>query len=167
MAAWRDELAHGREELRPVAAESLHVTLAFLGYRPQDEVDAIAASAFAPLAAFGPALLAPRALVGVPARRPRLYALDLLDCGGVATALQAAVSEALERSGHHRPERRPFWPHVTLARVKSGRRAGSLDSPVPEGEFAARGVTLYRSIVGPHGALYESLARATLAGGGA
>ena len=163
VTAWRDELVRRREQLRPVAAASLHVTLVFLGHRPADEVEAIAASAFDPLAALAPVLLVPRAVVGVPARRPRLYALDLLDPGGEAAALQSAVSDALERSGHHRPERRPFWPHVTLARVKPGRRSGSLDSPVPPGPFVARRVTLYRSILRPQGALYEPLARARLA----
>jgi 2'-5' RNA ligase len=33
IAAWRDELLAGRSELRPVAAQALHVTLAFLGWQ--------------------------------------------------------------------------------------------------------------------------------------
>ena len=43
---------------------------------------------------------------------------------GTPRALQAAVSaRARAGSGVYRPERRPFWPHVTLARVKRGERA--------------------------------------------
>ena len=59
----------------------------------------------------------------MPPRRARLFALDLDDEGGRAAARsQAAVSDALEAGGWYRPEKRPFWPHVTLARVKRGER---------------------------------------------
>ncbi|HWO46590.1 MAG TPA: 2'-5' RNA ligase family protein, partial [Solirubrobacterales bacterium] len=38
IAAWgREELAD--PALRPVAPESLHITLAFLGHRPEEEID--------------------------------------------------------------------------------------------------------------------------------
>lgn len=163
LAVWRDELVSGRTDLRPVAVEALHVTLVFLGYRPEHEAEAIAASAFGPLTQLRSVLLAPRALVGVPPRRPRLFALDLLDAGGAAAALQAGVSEALERSGHYEPERRRFWPHVTLARVKRDRRADPLVAAPPEGAFEAASVTLYRSRLRPGGgALYEPLACARI-----
>ena len=102
----------------------------------------------------------------VPPRDPRLFALDLDDEGGRATALQAAASAALEAGGWYRPEKRPFWPHVTLARVKRGeRRVPPLpERPPPPGEpFDAAVVTLYRSTLRPQGALYEPLAR-TVAG---
>jgi 2'-5' RNA ligase len=33
LAQWRDALIAGRADLRPVAEQALHVTLAFLGYR--------------------------------------------------------------------------------------------------------------------------------------
>ena len=51
-------------------------------------------------------------------RNARLFALDLDDDGGRAGALQAAATDALEAGGWYRPEKRPFWPHITLARVK-------------------------------------------------
>jgi 2'-5' RNA ligase len=38
LAAWRDTLISGRDDLRPVAPEALHVTLVFLGW--QDEAAA-------------------------------------------------------------------------------------------------------------------------------
>ena len=67
----------------------------------------------------------------MPPRRPRLFALDLADEGGRAAALQAAVAGALERAGVYEPERRPFWPHVTLARVKRGERRAAGAAPRP------------------------------------
>jgi 2'-5' RNA ligase len=63
------------------------------------------------------------------------------------------------------PEKRPFWPHVTLSRVKRGERRvpGLSAQPAPPAEpFAAPALTLYRSTLRPQGALYEPLARVTL-----
>ena len=160
LARWRDELVAGRDDLRPVAAEALHVTLVFLGSRPESDVEAIAAAAFAPLAGLATPRLRPRAVLGVPRRRPRLFALDLLDRGEATAKLHAAMSGALEAAGHHRPERRRFWPHVTLARVKRDRRAAPLGPlPAPEGAFDAGAVVLYRSLLRPQGAIYEPLAQ--------
>jgi RNA 2',3'-cyclic 3'-phosphodiesterase len=80
-------------------------------------------------------------------------------------ALQAAVSDALAAGRWYRPEKRPFWPHVTLARVKRGQRAGPLEGPPPPADpFEATVLTLYRSTLRPQGALYEPLERTTLGG---
>jgi 2'-5' RNA ligase len=102
----------------------------------------------------------------VPPRGTRLFALDLDDEDGRAGALQEAMSRALEAGRWYRPEKRPFWPHMTLARVKRGERrvAPPPAEPPPPGEpFDAGVVTLYRSTLRPQGALYEPLRR-TVAG---
>jgi RNA 2',3'-cyclic 3'-phosphodiesterase len=165
LASWRDELVDGRRDLRPVRPEALHVTLVFLGWQDESAAESIAAAAFEA----GAALSAPRLRAGevrpLPPRSPRLFALDLEDEDGRASAVQGAVSDALEAGRWYRPEKRPFWPHITLARVKRGeRRVAPLpDRPAPPGEaFDAGELTLYRSTLRPQGALYEPLARTTL-----
>ena len=163
LAAWRDELIAGRDELRPAAAETLHLTLAFLGYRPEREIGEIARVALGALAGFAPALLRPAEVVPVPRRGPRLFALDLEDEGGRAAAIQAASSGALAAARFYRPEKRAWWPHVTLARVKRGRRAAPLESASSApGPLASPVATLYRSTLRPQGALYEPLERIEL-----
>ena len=166
LASWRDELVAGRDDLRPVRPEALHVTLVFLGWQDESAAGRIAEAAFGALPD-GPA---PRLAAGgvrpLPPRDPRLFALDLDDEDGRAERLQAGASAALEAEGWYRPEKRPFWPHVTLARVKRGvRRAPPLpEEPGPPGEpFEAAVVTLYRSTLRPQGSIYEVLAR-TVAG---
>jgi 2'-5' RNA ligase len=164
LAAWRDALVEGRSDLRPVAPEALHLTLVFLGWQDEAAAEAIAAAAFrdAPAAP----ILRAAGIRPLPPRDPRLFALELEDLEARASALQAGVSEALEAGGWYRPEKRPFWPHITLARVKrKERRVAPLpDSPAPPGEaFSASELTLYRSTLRPQGALYEPLARAELA----
>jgi len=157
LAGWRDELVAGREDLRPVPEQALHVTLAFLGYRPEKEAVAIA-EAMGSAATEAP-LLAAGEVVPLPARRPRLFALGLADEDGVCVRLQQAVSGALVAGGFYEPEKRPFWPHVTLARVKRNRRAEPLPpEPPPLEPFRAAQLTLYRSTLRPQGAQYDALA---------
>jgi 2'-5' RNA ligase len=165
LAAWRDELVAGRDDLRPVAETALHVTLVFLGWHAEKDVERIAAAAFGPSGGIEPPLLEATGVRPLPPRRPRLFALDLADEGERATSLQGAMSRALEAERLYRPEKRPFWPHVTLARVKRGRRAEPLPELSPPGEaFEAADLTLYRSTLRPQGALYEPLARARVGG---
>jgi 2'-5' RNA ligase len=166
IAVWRDRAIEAREDLRPVAAESLHLTLCFLGWRDENEVPAIAAAAFGACAALEAPLLRAREVMPVPPRRPRLFALDLEDAGGRALAVQSAVSEALEAARFYEPEARAFWPHLTLARVKRGARAGPLaTAPSPAEPFEAAELTLYRSTLRPGGAIYEPLERTRLRSG--
>lgn len=167
---WRAEAFGGRSEVRLPSAESLHATLVFLGYQAERDVARIAEAAFAERPA--PFELVPLEVVEVPARRPRLFAVSLED-GGALVGWQGGLSERLHELGVYEPERRPFWPHVTVARVKTPRRRGeggrrerpppSTAPPpaLPEGlrrPFRASRVTLYKSTLRPQGALYESLA---------
>ena len=163
LAAWRDEALGSYDELRLIREEYLHVTLVFLGWQYERDIDRIAATAFEPLAALRSANLAARGLVPVPKRGPRLFALDLEDPSEAAIGVQAAAAEALAQAGFYEPEKRPFWPHVTLARVKRGRRAPRVEAPdPPDAPIDASLVTLYRSVLRPQGAQYEPLHRHTL-----
>jgi 2'-5' RNA ligase len=166
LVEWRDVILDGRRDVRPVRPEALHVTLVFLGWQDESAAERIAEAAFGALPAAPPPRLAAAGVRPLPPRDPRLFALDLDDEHGRSTALQSAVSDALEAGGWYRPEKRPFWPHITLARVKRGERRvpAPPDSPPPPAEpFDAAVVTLYRSTLRPQGALYEPLAR-TVAG---
>jgi 2'-5' RNA ligase len=159
--------------LRPVAPESLHVTLAFLGYRPEKEIEAIAAVV---RESAGPApwleLLEP---VQRPARgRARLYALPVLSPG--TEAIQSVLQEELVAGGFYKPEKRPFWPHITVARVRPearGSKRPAVVSQPPEQlpEALAEAIlgvrlSLYRSELQPSGARYVPLAQVELPGAG-
>ena len=169
LAAWRSRALVGRDDLRPVAQEALHVTLVFLGYQYEKEVERIASTAFDAVRGLAAPSLSPAGVVPVPPRgAPRLFALDLADPSGDCLALQAAASDALASARFYKPEKRPFWPHVTLARVKKGiRRAPPLSGAarLSLDPFVASEVTLYRSVLRPQGALYEPLERLSLVRG--
>jgi 2'-5' RNA ligase len=172
LVSWSQE-ALADPALRPVAAESLHITLAFLGYRSEKEIEAIAA------AVGESAAPAPWVELRDPEQRPprgraRLYALPAISPG--AEALQAGLQERLVEAGFYEPEKRPFWPHVTVARVRPEARGsrrpavvseppGAIPEELAEPRIAVR-MALYRSELQPTGARYVPLAQVELPGGG-
>ncbi len=170
IAAWGSE-ALGDPALRPVPPEALHITLAFLGYRPEREIETIAAAVRESTAP------APWLELRDPEQRPprgraRLYALPAISPG--AEMLQVGLEQRLVESGFYKPEKRPFWPHVTVARVRPearGSRRPAVVSeppgPIPEGLQEPRlcvRMALYRSVLQPSGARYVPLAQVELPG---
>jgi RNA 2',3'-cyclic 3'-phosphodiesterase len=179
LAAWQRE-AVTAEELRPARAETLHMTLAFLGYHPERDVDRIAAAATDVTVAAPEVRLLPDP-VPVPPNRPRLFAIDSESEGAIA--LQAEVEAKLVEAGIYEPEKRDFWPHLTVARVRSERRppgqrgkpgrrrsgrpmrVHSPPDPLPDAllePFRAVRVALYRSLLRPTGAEYVAVANVEL-----
>ncbi len=161
---WRERALGGDPGLRLVDPAALHVTLLFLGYLPEERVDEIATLVRAATPDVKAPVLSAKGVEPIPPRRPRLFALDLTDAGGRAAQIQAELSGALEAAHRYEPEPRPFWPHVTLARVRPGAQAPAFDAPEPPAEqWKAEAVTLYRSRATRAGARYEALARVVLA----
>ena len=166
-AAARAALAEFRERAdpriwRPVTDEALHITLAFLGHLPEgssERAGEVVRACAGPATdlALGPALL-------LPPRRARVLTVEVEDRAGELAALQERVSEALSAAGLYAPERRAFWPHATVARLRAGERsprALGIDGPEPLA-FDGAAVTLYRSRLSPTGARYEPLERVPL-----
>lgn len=142
------------------------MTLVFLGWQPPERRATLWEAARDAAAEIAAPVLTPAGVVPVPARRPRLFALELRDEDDRAAALHAGVARALEAAGLHEPESRPFWPHVTLARVRRGARARStLSAGEPPAPFAAGALTLFRSHLAPSGARYSVLERLGLRSG--
>ena len=172
LVAWQRE-ALTDPALRPVAAQALHVTLCFLAYQAERDIEPIAETMRSAGARPVPARFKEEP-VAVPRNRPRLFAVDTESEG--AEVLQAELSDRLEAKGFYRPEKRAFWPHVTVARIKPSKRSDSdrrghrrgrpmRVEATPEAlpaelwePFGAVRVTLYRSLLRPTGAEYVSLA---------
>jgi RNA 2',3'-cyclic 3'-phosphodiesterase len=137
--------------VRPVPREHLHVTLAFLGHRPIEELEAITGAL--------------REAAG-KAERPRLAvrgyretrSVGMLTCddeGGRAAALAADLQERLEALGVYERERRGWLPHVTVVRFRERPR---LRPALPALEpFAPSDAAAFLSRLRPDGARYEVL----------
>ncbi len=168
IAAW------GKRELRDpalrvVPTESLHITLAFLGYLPEREIERLG-EIVGGLEASAPEIRLGDPVANPSLRRARLFALPVDSPG--ALALQAELKHKLVAERLYKPEKRAFWPHLTVARVKSAGRGSKRPRPVekPPGALPrallepARcvRVTLYRSELQPQGARYTPLAQVEL-----
>jgi 2'-5' RNA ligase len=167
-------LGGSRGALRLLDEGSLHLTLCFLGSRPVAEIEALGAA----LAAAGEHTceLAVGAPLWLPPRRPQALAAEIHDNGGELERVQQTLSAELRNVSTWQPERRRFWPHITVARVRGGargRRSGAarsareeLESSLPATprlSFTPQAVVLYRSWLSREGASYEALASSQLA----
>jgi 2'-5' RNA ligase len=172
LAVWgRSELID--PALRPTRPESLHVTLVFLGSREPAEVEEIAALVLRSGAPAAPAKLEDP--ISLPRRR-RAALFALPTPSAAASDLQRSLLERFVTAGLHTPERRDFWPHVTVARVRAEgrgsrrpaavtRHPGDLPEELKE-PFDLVRLTLYRSEFQPGGSRYVPLAKVELSGSG-
>ncbi|MDX6601813.1 MAG: 2,3-cyclic 3-phosphodiesterase [Solirubrobacterales bacterium] len=155
--------------LRVVAPESLHITLAFLGYLPEKEIEALG-EIVRGLHSPAPTIVLDDPVARPSPRRARLFALPAASPGAVE--LQSELEGILVGKRLFKPEKRSFWPHVTVASVKPAGRGSKRPAEVrnPPGRLA-KGlldpalcvrVTLYRSVLQPQGARYTPLAQVEL-----
>jgi 2'-5' RNA ligase len=156
-----------RATLRWIPAENLHITLWFFGEVRDPDLDSLQASIsgigvppfelrIAGAGAFPPSG-DPRVIwFGLPAGRDGLL------------AVYDRLRERLTPLGFE-PEKRPYSPHLTVARVKDVRRQDSVSirsilarSHVAAGSCRVDAITLFRSRTSPQGAQYERLMRVPL-----
>jgi len=168
-------VAWGRKELhdpalRVVRPESLHITLAFLGYLLEKEIGSLSQIVEA-IDSPSPTLKLGDPIAKPTLKRARIIALPVISPGTVA--LQAALEEKLVAAHLFEPEKRPFWPHVTVARVKSSGRGSKrptevskppkkLSKSLLEPNYKSIRARLYRSELNPMGARYTPLAQVEL-----
>ena len=144
LCAWQAEQLSGRVVVR----EHLHITLAFLGHRPVDELESILAATRDAAAGARPLRLEP-----IRYRETRSVGMLVLsDEGGAATALAEDLHDRLERLGVYERENRPWLPHLTVLRF---RQRPGLRPPLPGvGPFSPSDAAAYHSVLRSSGAQY-------------
>lgn len=167
----RDKIAEWDEReltdpaLRPTPRGSLHITLAFLGSRPERDIEELAEI----VTGVGSPAAAVRLhdpIAKPSSKAPRLFALPADSPATVA--LQKELADKLVAKRLYKKEKRPFWPHVTVARVKGTRgrqRVERQPGELPQGLLSpirCVRLTLYRSELQPLGARYAPLAQVEL-----
>ena len=140
------------------------MTLCFLAYQPERDIERIAEVMRAVERAAGEVAL--RSGAGCGSAEPPPPVRGRRARARPRSSSQAELSDRLEAERFYKPEKRPFWPHVTVARVQA-REAHRLGAPgAPRGRpmrverrpeplpaellepFGAPRVTLYRSSCG-------------------
>lgn len=149
-------------DARWVRAEALHLTLAFLGERSQGDVDALASGLLPVFARYHPFAVRVGGAGVFPHRRAARVLWLGLDGGDALGELQGEVAQTVTDLLDVSPDRRPFRPHLTLARcrrpwsekaVRRFEEAASLRA-----EFEVDHGTLFESTLAPGGAVHDELA---------
>lgn len=175
IARWMQGVQNFAPEARWVKEESLHITLKFIGERPNDEVEQIKTALTGVRAAAAEIRFSGYGFFPT-ANSARVFWVGM-EGGPQLAALAAAVDQNLADLGIPREERK-FSPHLTLARLpgrsgaprwRKGDRTTSsfrlLQDKIaalltPEfGSMTARDFFLYRSQLSPRGSTYTKLAR--------
>jgi RNA 2',3'-cyclic 3'-phosphodiesterase len=140
--------------------DNQHVTLKFLGSTPAEVFPDVVRAVESSAEFHAPSDVALAGLGAFPsARRARVLWAGIEDPASLLTSLAGSLDQAMEPLGY-RIEKRPFTPHLTLARLKQPARVtgilpeldGNLASP-----WTVETVELYQSRLSPKGATYEVL----------
>jgi 2'-5' RNA ligase len=147
--------------IRWSSSSDFHITTKFIGAWPEDRLEEMKAAL---AAVTGIACrIAIRGLGFYPnAKRPRIFWTGV-EGGTSLQSLAAHTDEACAGIGVGR-EKKPYSPHLTLARIDSVGDLGRLYEAVEKfqaqefGEFEATAFHLYLSRPGPGGSVYTALA---------
>jgi 2'-5' RNA ligase len=155
----------GADAMRWTARARLHLTLRFLGDdADRDRIARLKAGLAEIASACTSFRIEGRGAGAFPnLARPRIFWIGL--AGAPLSDLAARVETSAIRAGFA-PDPRGFTAHLTIGRIRGGRRAASLlraaIASAAAREFAAAiadSLILYRSRGGPNGAQYVELAR--------
>ncbi len=148
---------------RWVRPEAMHLTLAFLGETDPERLPELHRELGAAFAAGEPMALEVAGTGAFPPRGRKRVLWTGVEAAGDLGGLQARVAEAVERAAGVEVERRPYHPHLTLARCKPPwppsaveRFAGDFGEE-PAGSFTAERGSLIASELHPRGARYRTV----------
>lgn len=152
-------LSTSAARLAMVNPEMVHITLKFLGEVEPRMAERIASEL--ERIEYTPFSIVVSGVSGENRHRPRVVWANVMD-GGECARLAGMVENALVHLGFER-EKRPFVPHVTIARVKqyhnSLQEAIKRISGARLGEAKVEGIALKQSTLRPEGAIYHDLHR--------
>ena len=161
------------DTIRWVKADSIHLTLKFLGQVPSDQLSLITSSLRNAVVAYGPFPLEVTGAGCFPnLHHPRVVWIGVKDLSNRLHTLQRAVENAIAPLGYP-TEQHDFTPHLTLGRLARDvhqveqRKIGDAVQAAQVGslgQWEVRQVALIKSDLRPTGAEYTILAQASLMG---
>src|SRR5687767_6506027 len=159
VVAWQRQTLEDTTGVRPTPAESLHITMVFLGSQPAAAVDGIGDTVRRRVEE----ARRPSFQVWRYRETPRVGMLALTELAlpgdaydGRANELAGGLMLDFEAAGLYERENRDWKPHITVARFRTQPR---LRPAVPElGSFSPLDVALYESKLSPVGSKYTVLA---------
>ncbi len=168
LAAFQKELRDTGAQVRWVRAETMHLTLAFLGEVPEPGLEQVRAAM--ELGAEGsPTLHLNVSGAGTfgSRRSPRVVWAGLRGDVTALQNLQRKLAEALRTAGFE-TEDRPFSPHITLGRIRGKRNMDAMLERIDAasdrsfGTIDADATLLFKSDLRPEGAVHSAIHEVSL-----
>lgn len=171
-AAAAEHIMEMRRRFRDVRASwvrpgNLHITVRFFGEAEEVQVSAIAGLAGSAAAECSPFTVR---LSGTGSFGSKVLFIGLEDESGGFAALNRRIESGVEGIGF-RTDTRLHQPHLTLARIRTGRGvrpliASHTSAEIPPLEFTIAEIVLFESTLTDSGSIYTPLARFPLSGNG-
>lgn len=159
--SFRDALIATGADIKPVEEENLHITIRFLGNIPLSMVDDI--HSIMSSVRFKPFKIHVKGVGCFPSiTRPRVIWVGVSEGYDELKRIHDEIEKGLRALGF-RPERDEFVAHITVARVRSGRKREALIKVIEEyrdldaGEMIVKSIRLKQSILTPRGPIYKTL----------
>jgi 2'-5' RNA ligase len=153
-------------------AESMHITLLFLGEVEELEVLRVCRAVGEAVKDKAPFRLEVKGVGAFPTlRRPKIVWGAVTEGAQALKHLHDLIEAPLLEMGTYRSEERAYTPHLTLGRIAHEGRAGNWLAALAKlsewhaGETQVREVLVMRSEPGREGPVYTVLSRAKLGGG--
>jgi len=142
---------------------NIHLTLKFLGNTEPEKIPQIVEMMNTCVNSIAPFSLALTEVGCFPNQnRPRVLWVGLADSQGSLVSAQKNIERNLSRLGYD-TDNKPFFPHLTLARIKSPKSGLGIKEKITNlpGEdkkpFSVKSIKLYKSELTPQGAIYTSV----------
>ena len=157
------DLKRSHADVRWVSPEKIHLTLKFFGNIDEVKIDPIVKSIEEPIQTTSPFHLVVRGVGAFPnLKNPRVIWMGLVGGVNILSSFQKKVETEFEKIGFQ-PEDRPFHPHLTLGRMKSGKGKEALLERMEKyngeefGDLFVERVILFKSDLRPSGPVYTPL----------
>lgn len=154
---WQRHHLAGERSLRLTPRQQLHVTLVFLGKMGEEQLER-AADQLEKLEDRGRFDMTADRIVGLPkGNNPRVVAAAFSEPLERPRKLHDELAAGLVAKRLYKKEKRPYFPHVTIARNRGRIRLRPSEVAPEPVKFTAVRVTLYNSILKPNGAEHRPL----------
>ena len=159
----QNKLKSSASDIRWAKADSIHLTLKFLGTIAEEQIPEISDSIESCCTTSAPFTLTVNTLGAFPGdKNPRVIWIGTEDGTGTLVSLQQCVEKKLSTIGF-KEEKRAFSPHLTLGRIKSPKGKRDLMQRVAEhkncecGTLDVQEICLFKSDLKPGGAVHTKL----------
>ena len=165
--AIRSRLGQAGADVKWVEQNNTHLTMKFIGEIGPDQVRAVSRALEDAARGCEPFKIEIRGVGTFPRRRPRVLWVGIENPSGALARLHKAIENALAELGIEK-ENRKFSPHITLGRVRSGKKVPQLldaldaEQPAELGGARVESLILFESKLTPKGPRYTRLAEAIL-----